>query len=317
MQKCFNIYGLGGAGINNLNFLLKNTKHGKFIDNVLGVDFSDANPGTDGAYHIERMEGAEGSGSNKATNVSQAPDLIQRALAKLPPNKLNIVIYSASGGSGAVLGPYMVRELVKKEIPVLSIVIGDSTSIKEMDNTVGTLRSLSAQAVALDSPVLFCYRENNTKNTQGAVNAEVARVIDNALLMLNLNNERIDYADIKNLFFFTSVVKADPILSEVSFCDEAKVAEYKRMPVAALSLYSDIDQIRAPFDNLLYRKAGLFTEGTKGFVETAHVVLDHGTTLLALEEMMKEQAAKQAELSGRHKAKKMDLTGATDDGMFL
>ncbi|UOX39661.1 putative tubulin-like protein [Aeromonas phage ZPAH34] len=317
MQKCFNIYGLGGAGITNLNHFLKNTNQGKFVENVLGVDFSDANPGTDGAYHIERMEGVEGSGSNKASNAPLAPDLVKRALAKLPPNKLNILIYSASGGSGSILGPYMVKAMLEKGIPVLSIVIGDSTSIKEMDNTVGTLRSLLAQAQLHEAPVLFCYRENSTKNTQGAINTEVTRTIDNALLMLNLNNERIDYADIKNLFFFTNVVKADPILSQVSFCNEEKVTEYKRVPVAALSIYNDIEQIRSPFSNLLYRKAGLFTDITKGYVDTAHVVLDHGSTLIELEEMIKEQQAKQAELAGRHKVKPVDLSDASPDGMYL
>ena len=43
MDRCFNIYGAGGAGINILNQLLKESKSQQFIKQVVGLDTSDAN----------------------------------------------------------------------------------------------------------------------------------------------------------------------------------------------------------------------------------------------------------------------------------
>ncbi|MGL4614396.1 MAG: hypothetical protein ACRCVV_10960 [Shewanella sp.] len=315
MDRCFNIYGAGGAGINILNQLLKESKSQQFIKQVVGLDTSDANPAIDGLFEIERLGDTRGSGSDKSANISRYPDFVKQVLAKHQPNSINIVVFSASGGSGSGIGPFLVRAMLERDIPVLSVVIGDTTSIKEFDNTISTLRSLNAQT-KLGCPVLFAYRENQLGRTQGEVNRNVLEVINNAVMMFNLQNERIDYADVKNFFFFTNVVKADPILTQVSFCNDENVKDYKRTPVACISLFNDIDQIKAPFDNLLYRKAGLFGPETEGLINAAHALLDHGSTLNELEVMMKQQETKQAELSGKYKVQKDLSQGSDDHGMF-
>lgn len=316
-MRDFNIYGLGGCGINVLNLFVQESKQSRFVNKIVGVDLSSANPVTDGVFEVERMEGTEGSGGNKATHAAKAADFVKQVLAKHQPAKLNILVYAAAGGSGAALGPYMVRAMISKGIPVLSMVIGDTTSIKEMENTVSTLRSLAAQANLLKAPVLFSYRENNNEFSQGAVNRTVVQTIDNALTMLNLANERIDYADVKNFFYFSNVTNADPILAQMSFKDESNLNTYDRIPVAALSLYNNIDEIKAPFADLLYRKAGIFGKESQGYGNALHAILDHGTTINAIEKMMEEQETKQATLAGRYQAKVDVAQGASDDGMFF
>lgn len=316
-MKDFNIYSIGGAGINVMNLYLEEGKNGEFIDKIIAVDTSEANPITSGLFHLERIEGAEGSGGDKKAHRDKYPDFTKQLLSKFPPNKLNIVVFSLSGGTGAGLGPYLARWMLERKIPVLLVCIGDTTTVNEQNNTISTLGSLYNQT-KLGNSVLFGYNENTPNVTQGEVNKRTVAYIDNAIMMLNLNNERIDYADIKNLFYYTDLVDADPILTQLTFMDESGIPEYKSTPVAAISLYSNINEISSPFENMLYRKAGIFGNSYKGNRTQVHAVLDHGDTLENIKGMIAKREAKTNELAGRFKNKSTDIFGndADDDGMM-
>ncbi|AEV89484.1 hypothetical protein OBP_047 [Pseudomonas phage OBP] len=314
-MKDFNIYAVGGAGINVVNRFLGEGKNGKFVKQVVGIDTSDANPVEEGLYPLERLEGAEGSGGNKKTHGDKFPDFAKQLLAKYEPNKLNIVIFSTGGGTGAGLGPYLVRNMLQRKIPVLTLVVGDISTINEQNNTVSTLGSLFNQT-KLGSSVLFSYLENRPELSQGQVNQSAVGRLDNAIMFFNLLNERIDYADIINFFFYNHIVDADPILTQLTFLTETELPQYDRKAVAAISLYPNIDDIKVPFENMLYRKAGLFGSDFHGFTTAVHAVLDHGNTIDSLKEMIADKDKKANQLSGQFRNKDTNLfetTGAADD----
>lgn len=311
-----NIYAFGGTGINILNKYLKEGKSSARIGSVVGIDTSDANPILDSAYPLERLEGAEGSGGNKKAHADKYPDFVKQILAKHQPNKLNVVIFSTGGGTGAGAGPYAVRYMLQKKIPVLALVVGDMSTINEQNNTVTTLGSLYHQT-KLGHSVLFSYLENGEKVSQGEVNSNAVAILDNFSMLFSLDNERIDYADIKNFFYYTDIVEADPILTQVTFLTESDVPNYRRTPVAALSLYNNIDEIKVPFSDMLYRKSGIFNDRYQGFGQPVHAVLDHGNTLESLKSMINDKEVKSNELAGRFKNKETNLfAGADDDGMM-
>jgi hypothetical protein len=316
-MKDFNIYAVGGTGINVANRFLKDNRNGRDIDTIVGFDTSSANPVTDGAFNVERVPGAEGSGGNKQAHLEKYPDFTKQMLAKYAPNKLNIVVFSTSGGTGAALGPFIVRYLLERKIPVLAIVIGDRSSFKEHENTIGTLGSLYNQT-KFGHSVLFTYLENKPTVTQGEINAQAAARIDNAIMMFSLENERIDYADVFNFFFYTSIVDADPVLTQLTFLTEDGLSKYESKPVAALSLYADADQIKSPFEDLLYRKAGIYGQTYHGIHQTTHAVLDHGDTLESLKEMINAKSVKADQLAGQFRNKGgLNFGGdANDDGMM-
>lgn len=316
-MKDFNIYAVGGTGINIINRFLKDNRNGRSVDTVVGFDTSSANPVSDGLFTVERVPGAEGSGGNKQAHTDKYPDFAKQMLAKYTPNKINIVVFSTSGGTGAALGPYIVRNLLERKIPVLAIVIGDRSSFKEHENTVGTLGSLYNQT-KLGHSVLFSYLENKPTVTQGEINAQASARIDNSIMLFSLENERIDYADVFNFFFYTDIVDADPVLTQLSFLTDDDVGKYESKPVAALSLYSDADQIKSPFENLLYRKAGIYGETYHGVTHTTHAVLDHGDTLESLKEMINAKAVKADQLAGQFRNKgNLNFGGnVDDDGMM-
>lgn len=315
-MKDFNIYAVGGTGINIGNRYLKEGRNGAFVDKMVGFDTSAANPRIDNAFPLERVEGAEGSGGNKKAHQDKFADFAKQMLSKYPPNKINIVVFSTGGGTGAGLGPYLVREMLKRKIPVLSIVVGDSSSFNEQSNTVGTLQSLYNQT-KLGNSVLFSYLENTQTVTQGANNLTAVARIDNAIMLFNLSNERIDYADVKNFFYYNDIVNADPVLTQLTFLDDTGVSKYENKPVAALSLYSDGDSIKVPFENMLYRKGGVYGEKFMGISGPTHAVLDHGNTLKSLQDMVESREVKTNELSGQFKNKDLNAysAGADDDGM--
>lgn len=316
-MKDFNLYACGGTGINITNKFIKEGKNFPFIDKIVGIDTSSANPVTDGLYDIELLEGAQGSGGNKKEHGAKYPDFVKQVMAKHEPNKLNIVIYSTAGGTGSGVGPYIVRYLLQKKLPVLSIIVGDCTTVNEQNNTLGTLGSLYNQC-KLGVPVVFSYLENKAELTQGEVNTRAVGVIDNALMHFNLDNERIDYADIRHFFYFTDVVEADPILTQLTFMTDSDLPKYESVPVAAISLFNDIDEIKTPYENMLYRKAGIYGENFfKGMKGSSHAVLDHGTTIDSLKLMISEKEKRGNELSGRFKSKDESLfENSDDDGMI-
>lgn len=316
-MKDFNIYAFGGTGITVLNKYLSIGKNSRFVDQVIGVDTSEANPVEDGMYPVLRLEGAEGSGGDRTAHRPKFEDFAKQIFAKHAPSKLNILVYSLAGGTGSSIGPYALRYLLQKKIPVLVVCVGDISTLKEQENTVDTLGSMYNQSQLNKVPVVFSYLENTPEVSQGEINRRACSIIDNALMMFNLKNERIDYADLKNFFYFTDVVKADPIMTQLTFLGDADLPNYKRKPVAAISLYNDIDDIRVPFENMLYRKSGLFGTEFAGGEHSIHAVLDHGSTLESLKQIIADREEKTNELAGIFKNVEANPFGAgSSDGMI-
>lgn len=312
MSKDFNLYSCGGAGVGVLNTYLTEGRGSRFIDQIVAMDTSEANPVTDGLYPLELVSGVEGSGGNRKAHADKYADFVKQVFAKYAPNKINILTYSLSGGTGASMGPYALRYLLQKKLPTIVLCIGDRSTVNEEKNTVEALGSMYNQC-KLGVPVVFIYLENGIDVSQGQINKRAASEIDNAIMMFNLENERIDYADVKNFFFFTDVTQADPIMTQLTFLTENDLGKYERKPVAAISLYNNIDEIKVPFENMLYRKSGLFGSSFSGMVNPVHAVLDHGSTLDSLKELIAKRETKNNELAGQFRNKEADLFGASDD----
>lgn len=314
--SAFNIYLCGGVGVKIGNLFTAESRQSRHVDQIVALDSSTANKAVDDCFPIERLDGVEGSGSDKRANMHLYKAFVKQVMAKYPPNKLNIVVFTASGGTGSGIGPHVMRELLENDIPALAMVIGDDASMKELDNTVSTLRSLAAQT-KLGVPVCFTYHLNKETLSHSQVNRQVVKSIDAALLALNLENVSIDYADVTNLFFFNKVVNADPILTQMTFLGDDEIPQYTRTPIAAISVFADEDAMRTPFPGLMYRKAGTFGEINAGFTEAVHVVLDHGNTLEELETMMEGHKKRTDAIGSRFKVQKHTITeGGDDDGMY-
>lgn len=296
----FKLFGCGGCGI---NITSRYQRDGLFRDSfeALGLDTSDAN--IDGLTNlsVELVPGATGSGSDQSKNVDRYEAFLHKVITQYEVGTVNILVYSASGGSGSSMGPTLHRMLLERDIPVISIIVGDNTTITEATNTVGTLLNLNKHTET-GKPVVFSFYENTRENTHGKVNSDIVTFIDTLRIMLGNENRRIDQTDIYHLFFYNRVVKAAPVLSclEVISGDEAEV--YDRNAVAAISLYDQEDSISQVFPQLLYRKAGIFGDRYKDPGYTSlHAVLDHGDSVENLKKMLADQRRKNAEVNDRYR----------------
>lgn len=295
----FKAFGCGGCGIDIVN---RYNVEGIFRDSfdLLGLDTSEANVDDVTNIKVEFVPGAIGSGSDQSKNVGRYGSFLQKILTQYEPGNINLLVYSASGGTGSSMGPILHRALLEKDIPVISIVIGDSSTITEATNTVSALLNLNSHTET-NSPVIFSYFENTIDNTHGAVNSAVIGFIDSLRIMLGGENKRIDQTDIYHLFFYNKVVKASPVLSRLEIISGEEAEFYNSNAVAAISLYDHEDNIRQVFPQLLYRKAGIFGDEYKSSgYDSLHAVLDHGDSIKVLKDMLSNQRRKNAEVNNQY-----------------
>lgn len=295
-----NFIGLGGTG---LNILKRYGNNGFFKDDftLIGLDTSDGNLRDldNEKIIIERVPGTHGSGSDPALNADKYPPFLQRIISQYEIDGLVVLVYSGSGGTGSSMGPTAHEMLVEKGIPTVSIVIGDMSDVNRGSNTVRTLLNLNDKTELLDHPIVFSYFQNG-ESSQGALNADVCSFIDTLRVALSDENIRIDTMDVHHLFFYNKVVKATPILSELSFIAGDATDKYKKNPVAALSLFDNEDNIRPAFSNLLYSKEGIFKPGFQNSkYASMHAVLDHGDAVEGLKKMLADQRVTNAETNDR------------------
>lgn len=297
----FNLYGCGGAGLTIIDEYAKNGSLSGYVNKIVGLDASNANKVTADNLNVYYLPDANGSGGFRGKNIKDYPDFIRNVLAENKPEDINIIVYSGSGGSGSGIGPLLHRHMLEKHIPAVSMVIGDSSTYQELVNSVGTIRSLYQQC-KLGHPVVYMYYDNNCGRTQGEINTDVCSAIDACVVTLSTMNQRVDKSDIENLFFFNDVIPGvDPILSKLDFAAGPDI-RYDRRPVASISLYSDINDIKQEFPDLLYRKAGIFAPEFSGVYPSLHAILDHGDSLKELEEHISKLDNKRSSNAGKFKA---------------
>ena len=292
------IFGCGGAGINIMRSYLE---RGAFKDDIeyIGLDTSDRDSFESEKVAFEYVAGTFGSGGDTSLNSEKYPAFLKKVVTQHGPGDIAIVIYSGSGGTGPAMGPSLHYTLLEMNIPTISIVVGDMSNINGATNTVGALLNLNSHT-SLGHPVLYSYRENGNGRTEGQVNDDIRSVIDVLYVMFSDKNHRIDKMDIHNFFFYNNVVKAAPTLSCVEILSNGGEKNYSNNAVAALSMFDNQDNVRPILQDLLYAKAGIFADDfiTDKYSDI-HLVLDHGDSIRALQEMLERQRSINAKVNDR------------------
>jgi hypothetical protein len=278
----------GGTGI-NIGLALKANSRTSQNQNatLVGLDTSDANS-SDEKFPVERMPGTEGSGKRQAENYEAAQPFVKNVMAKYRSGKYAVVVANTAGGSGSMFSLLVIRHLIAQGIPTLFCAISDHTSTIEFGNAVGTLRNISNQVKKelLDAPIAFLDNVNDANSNRGEVNAKVVERLDLASLFFTGANGEMDYADVKNFFFYNRVSNVPPAMSEVSFYDQDSAARYQgKTPVAVASLFEDSDSVIPMFQGTTYRTTGVFQPDItkpKGMTQL-HMVLDHGEAIEKLQ----------------------------------
>lgn len=193
------IYGVGGAGkVAALKF--KDNERVSIVTmDTSGIDNDIANVES---YKIKNMSGnnnLQGSGRIRSHNTTE----IIRFVNEYCRNKqvfddVNIIIYSMSGGSGSVIGPLLVDEILKQKKLAISICIVDHSSEIDTINTFNTFRTLNraSEIGNLYIPVIVFDNKFGKHNVDNGVYNTVVNLIN----VFTKEYISIDIQDRLNLF---------------------------------------------------------------------------------------------------------------------
>lgn len=245
------IYGCGGTGVKNAA-LFEQTRgvreEGMADVTPYYVDtaFSDLPEGVDKA-HVYLLPNADGSGGLRRENASVIMEHAPKIIETHVPGDLNIVISSASGGSGSVFSPAVASELIAQGKQVIMILIGDGTTVQFMTNTMNTIRSANGIAQVRDTTVPLVYFENTADTTEDQVNAKVAATITGITALWSRQNHGLDTKDLHHFLNPDLITDFPPQLAmlQMYFKEVPKDVQEDVMTVASLA--KSREEARLPF----------------------------------------------------------------------
>lgn len=266
------VYAAGGAGINVVSALFKQiaaiNKDGfaemqpAYLDtsvaNLSGV--KDRNEVYLFKEHDEvGNEKRDGAGKDRASVKKLVAENIREPLLQFKPADINLVVHSGSGGSGSMIGPVLVHELLKRKVPTIVIVIGSSDSTKEITNTKDCLSSYEKIAAATQRPVVCRYFENTRETSEGEVNKEV--VLFQLLLARFFSGEleRLDTSDIANFLNFPAVSPYPSMLAGMEIFAQ-EIENPNRLPIVSLLTVTDNNTSSSPSQVVSYQAVGVISE---------------------------------------------------------
>jgi len=193
--------------------------------NVSFIDTSNSNLKDVNDEYKFIIPGADGAGKDRSISYEVFKPYLDDILIRFKPsNQLNIVVSSLGGGSGSVLGPMIARELIKNNYNTIVVGIDSKHSLKELDNTVKTLKTYKSFADSSNRCISLFYIENNSRKE---ADQQVIRFINlMSLLIDKYNTSEFDSADLSNFINYNRVTDNQPSVSIIDINpNESNVTE--------------------------------------------------------------------------------------------
>lgn len=317
-NKTIRVYGCGGAGVNIASRYIG-------VEPEVGcaqilpalVDTSQSNirdRKTDDVYLVKNLDG---SGKYRAENYEAIQKSVKQILVDIVPGEFNIVVFSAGGGSGSVIGPLLISELAERGIPAVAIVIGSYESAITTENTWKTLMSLDSMAQRVGVPLVMNYHANENAGKRSAVDKEIYSVIATLSILASGQNLEMDYRDLVHWVQFNKITKDQPCLASLHVVMDRSAFSGIVDPVSMASLYNSADQDHADL-NCDYVSVG-YTDLNAISVDEVHFVIALGH-VSDIANDAKQRVAKMAEARDarvRPDSIVDQSVKSTDSGMIL
>lgn len=262
-QGTVRLYCAGGAGINI------GKKYGGNLPDRIGsaklmtcyIDTSKTNlhdvPDPENVFVLPELDG---SGKVRKENHEAIAQMVPRILKDYPAGDFNIVVFSASGGTGSVAGPLIVAELLTRGENAIAVVIGSEESVITSTNTFNTLKSLDHIARSKGVPVVMHYTNNDRGIKRSDVDKEAMFVISSLTVLASRQNKELDSMDVANWLNFTKTTSVPAQLAKLNVYGSSEEVDSKAtesFTMAALLL--DEDEIQ-PNHKPEYSCAGYFRQ---------------------------------------------------------
>lgn len=207
-KKTVRLYGCGGGGINMayaLEALRKREQVGHALLDIAYVDASRSNVRDnipeDAIYLID---GVDGRGKVRSENPEIVAERVKEIIQKFKPADLNIVVSTLAGGTGSVAAPLIAKELLLREAPTVVVGIGDTSTIKDTENTLRTIQTYEHIAKTTNVPVVMQYIGNSRENTRDVVNRMVGALVVSLTALFSGENRELDSRDLFNWLRFSN-----------------------------------------------------------------------------------------------------------------
>lgn len=278
-------FACGGTGINILrshreDLILAADGKKNAQEHFSYIDTSFANLHNVSVSDTFTLKGLDGSGSNRPKNAEAIMGVVPQILLAHEPADMNVVLFSASGGSGSVAGPLILEELLRQGKTAVAIVIGSHETLKRTTNVIGTLTGLEQAVDRLGRPIVMYYTENDLTKSVVDNNLLPKFVLSSLGMLGSGRNHALDSADIQNAFDYHLVSHNTPGLAMLDvFTKVEDIKKASARPIAYIALLAGEDQV-APQIEADYDKTGYLPSdaGSKNnFYYTVSV--DHLSTL--------------------------------------
>lgn len=198
-------------------------------------------------FLYKKPDGAQldGNGKVRSSNydVLSESAKINQILNQFKPEDLNIVIHSGGGGTGSVAGPLLVKELIKRKQVVIVIMVGSTTSMLDVKNTLNTLKTYENFAQELGQPINLLYRENSKDRKREEIDNVLRRYIFLLAMMFSGQNHGLDSSDLRNFLNSSTIVGLPPRLTAIDLFAGQIVLPQDSVAIGAISLVSENEEV--------------------------------------------------------------------------
>lgn len=203
-------------------------------------------------YHLPEKDGSGGvRGENGADIMKYTGEMLQ----KFPPFDHNIVISSTTGGSGSVMAPSIVSELMAQGKSVIVFAVGGDDTLQYVKNTVTTMLSYENIAKTRSKPVVMQYLQNGVDGSIEDVDLKIHLAISCLTVLYSRQNKNLDSQDLHNWLHFDKVTSFQPQIGVLSIHQkELKLTDEGLISVVTLNKDLNGTRVGQPVE---YQRVGV------------------------------------------------------------
>lgn len=244
---CVRLYGCGGGGSNTARRFLDHSKQAPeknfaSLHPVL-IDTSRSNmgPGVDdsNSYILKDLDG---SGMLRRENYTAIDNVVKEILHMHRPLDLNVVVFTAAGGSGSVIGPLIINELLSRNAPVIAVVIGGDESAIATQNSLNTLKTLDGISANHNKPIVTYYRQNLRGTPRHETDSDIDLAIMAIAILASRQIRELDSQDIFNFLNYQRVTSVPARVAGLDIYGRDNGGIDKNKPVSVISIRPNPDE---------------------------------------------------------------------------
>jgi hypothetical protein len=201
------VHGCGGAGVNITAQEIERLKQDVKVFGLVETRYIDTATADINEYEFipdsdkfiissgklnKNIDGAGGVRESLNEFITEAVKNYVDCLDK-HSDDIHIVISSASGGSGSLIAPRLIHNLKTLKLPVIYIMVTDTSSVMYCDNSLKTAKHIEVAGNKYNYSIPTIMIDN--KDAVDVVNARVGLQVEQLAILCNGNHKSLDTTD--------------------------------------------------------------------------------------------------------------------------